>query len=268
MSARGLARRVAGTLGVFPAAFHTYRWLQDMRPSAVARSRRLRRAGAPDGLPIPPSRLIYSILATRDVEWFLESGAIAASAIRKALDGIGRPIESFRSLLDFGCGCGRVLRHWHAVPGLKLHGSDYNPDGPAWLREHLASVDARVNGLEPPLPFADGSFDLCYALSVFTHLPAALQRPWMDELRRVLRPGGVLILSLHGDFFADSLTEADRAQYDAGELVVHQAEHAGTNLCATLHPPKYVHETLTRGFTVLSHAPRAVRQDLYVMERT
>jgi SAM-dependent methyltransferase len=267
MSAPAVARRVVGSLGLFPAAFHAYRWIQDIRPSVVARSRRARRRGAPDGLPIPPAGLIYSVVATRNVEWFLESGTIATTAIRGALAGIGRPIESFRSLLDFGCGCGRVLRHWHGIPGLALHGSDYNPSGPAWVRANIAGVDARVNQLAPPLPFADGAFDIAYALSVFTHLPESLQRPWMEELRRVVRPGGVLILSLHGDHFAAGLTEADRARYDAGELVVLQPEHAGTNLCATLHPPAHVREQLAEGFALRAHLPAAVRQDLYVLER-
>ena len=267
MSAPALARRVAGSLGLFPAAFHAYRWLQDLRPSVVAVSRRARRRGAPDRLPIPPAGLIYSVVATRNVDWFLKSGTIAADAIRGALRGIGRPIESFRSLLDFGCGCGRVLRHWCGIPGLALHGSDYNPAGPAWVRSHLPSVDARVNELAPPLPFDAGAFDLAYALSVFTHLPTELQRPWMEELRRVVRPGGVVILSLHGDHFASALTATDRARYDAGELVVLQPEHAGTNLCATLHPPAYVRSHLAHGFAVRAHVPAAVRQDLWVLER-
>lgn len=268
MNSRGLARQLIGTLGLMPAAFHTYRWLQDMRPSTVARSRRARRAGAKDGLPIPPSGLIYSVLATRDVQWFLESGTIAATAIRSALEGIGRPIETFRSLLDFGCGCGRVLRQWRSVPGLELHGSDYNPAGPAWVRANLPGVDARVNQLAPPLAFGDRAFDISYALSVFTHLPTELQQPWMDELRRVLKPGGILILSLHGDHFAAGLTEADRARYDAGELVVLQPELAGSNLCTTLHPPAWVRQHLAKGFTLRAHIPSAVRQDLYVLERT
>ena len=145
--------------------------------SCVARNRRLGREGAPDGLPIPPAHLIYSIATTRDERWLLTGWERAGRSIREVLVGIGRPIESLPSVLDFGCGCGRVVRYWRGMPGLAVHGSDYNPAGIAWVREHLPFVDARVNRLERPLPFADGAFDFCYALSVFTHLPVEMHRP-------------------------------------------------------------------------------------------
>ena len=42
-------------------------------------------------------------------------------------------------------------------------------------------------------PYPDDSFDVVYACSVFSHLPETLHLLWLAEIRRVLRPGGVLV---------------------------------------------------------------------------
>ena len=73
------------------------------------------------------------------------------------------------SILDFGCGCGRVVRWWRDLPA-EIHGSDFNPTLVRWCRENLPFGVFEVNRPEPPLPYPDDSFDLVYALSVLTHL--------------------------------------------------------------------------------------------------
>ena len=71
----------------------------------------------------------------------------------------------------------------------------------------------------------------------------------------MMRPKGLLLLSLHGDAYAPGRTPADRSRYAAGEAVVLHPEHAGANLRATLHPPSYVRDHLSAGFAVRTHAP-------------
>src|SRR5436189_220758 len=68
-------------------------------------------AGA-DGLPVPPARLIMRVAGTPDVTWFLESGRLAAESIHDALERAETPLDTVASILDFGCGCGRVIRNW------------------------------------------------------------------------------------------------------------------------------------------------------------
>jgi len=55
-----------------------------------------------------------------------------------------------------------------------------------------------VNGALPPLDYPDETFDWVFGISVFTHMDEDRQRRWLPELRRVLRSGGILILSVHG----------------------------------------------------------------------
>jgi SAM-dependent methyltransferase len=63
----------------------------------------------------------------------------------------------------------------------------------------VPGVEFHVNELEPPLPFAeDDTFDLVTAASVFTHIPLHLQRPWLEEIRRILRRGGYFLCTVAG----------------------------------------------------------------------
>jgi SAM-dependent methyltransferase len=133
----------------------------------------------------------------------------------------------------------------------ELHGCDTNPLAVEWCDENLPFGQFTVNDLTPPLPYPNASFDLIYGLSVFTHLPAELQLPWMAELRRVLKPDGTLVLSFHGDALYGHLNRAERNDYRAGKLVVRTSELPGTNHCATFHPPAFVRNVLAKGFEVL-----------------
>ncbi|MCA1686502.1 MAG: class I SAM-dependent methyltransferase [Planctomycetia bacterium] len=222
-------------------------------------------------MPIPPGRLIFLVANTEDVTWFLDSGTQAAQSLSRILARNGLAIETFGSVLDFGCGVGRVLRHWSAVSGPVFHGADYNPSLVAWCRRNLPFARFQVNGLGRGLGSDDATFDFVYALSVFTHLSEPLQRFWMGELSRVLRPGGYLFLTTHGEHYLGQLTTEDRDAFRAGRVVVHKAGREGSNDCAAFHPEPYVRSTLARGFEVVDFAPEGAlgnpRQDVYLLRK-
>ena len=212
MKATALA--LLSRLGLLTPAYRVYETLNVLR--AAGRPAR----AAEDGLPVPPPRLIVRVAGTADVGWFLESGRLAAESVQDALARHGRRIEELGALLDFGCGCGRVIRHWAGLDRTTVHGADANEHAIAWCRANLPFARFAANGLAPPLNHADASFDLVYALSVFTHLPEDLQHEWVRELARLLRPGGFLLLTTHGEAYRGRLTPAERAAFDAGRLVV------------------------------------------------
>ena len=226
---------------------------------------------APDGLPLPPTRLIVLIAGTPEPEWFLESGALAARSIRSALGKAGVDLDRLDSILDFGCGCGRVLRQWARVEGPEIWGSDYNERLVTWCRENLPFAHVARNELEPPLRFEDEKFDLVYALSVFTHLPERLQHLWMAELRRIVRPGGFVLFTTHGRRYLDRLQESERERFLAGGPVVRWEHVAGTNLCAAYHPQSWVQESLARELELVEFIPEGAQgnphQDLYLLRR-
>jgi SAM-dependent methyltransferase len=104
-----------------------------------------------------------------------------------------------RLVLEFGCGAGRVLRHFadEASRG-EFSGCDVHGPSVEWAAAHLQPPFRFFTNAEvPPLPLADDSVDLVYAISIFSHL-ADSAAAWLLELRRVLRPDGVLIASFQG----------------------------------------------------------------------
>jgi SAM-dependent methyltransferase len=231
---------------------------------------RARAASPADELPLPPDVLRLMVAGTDDAEWFRTAGARAAESLTAVLAKAGVALHKCGTILDFGCGCGRVIRHLRHLPA-ELHGCDTNPVAVDWCDENLPFGRFAVNALESPLEYDAESFDLVYALSVFTHLPRDLQSWWMRELRRVLKPGGVLVVSLHGDAMLGRLNRAERADYRAGRLVVRVGELAGTNHCAAFHPPAFVRDVLAAGFSVLSMAPEGATgnppQDAWVLRK-
>lgn len=229
--------------------------------------------GKREDVPVPPLALIDLVSGQPDIPWFLLGGQRASTAIREALGRQDVGLKNLSNLLDFGCGCGRVLRNWSDLSGdVAVHGTDLNPRLVKWCQQHLAFARVETNGLEPPLPFPDSYFDLVYSLSVFTHLPEHLQQRWMDEVRRVLAPSGYLVFSTHGEHSAADLDRSERARFAAGTLVVRASEDAGSNACGAYHPSEYVRATLASGFDVLDHVPQGALgnppQDLWVLQKT
>ena len=199
--------------------------------------------------PLPPARLVFRVAGTFDRQWFLASGLRAALSIRRTLTDHRVSIEALSSVLDFGCGCGRVIRHLQDLPG-EIHGCDQDAAAVRWCRRNLRRARFAVNTIEPPLAYRNEQFELIYALSVFTHLPARLQQGWMDELRRVLAPGGYLLLSIHGVAYLDVLSDDERRDFQAGRLVVRDGP-PGSNLCAAYHPEQYIREVLAADLSIL-----------------
>ncbi len=224
----------------------------------------------PDGLPVPPARLRVGVVNSTDLELFFEYGELTARAVEEAAAEHGPPMHDVGRLLDFGCGCGRVTRHWNGIPNLEVHGSDLSADAVAWVTENLPFVKANHNGLAPPLPYPDATFGLVYAISVFTHLTEELGSAWMRELHRITRPGGLVLFSVSGRAVAQHMTRRERAAFDGGALVVQFKEAAGENICNAYHPEEYVRE-LVRGFDVLEHVPTAANrfgpQDVWIIRR-
>ena len=220
--------------------------------------------------PIPPTSLIRLATGTPSIAWYVEGGQLAAESIREALGRQGAEIAEGQRLLDLGCGCGRVIRRW-AHTGARLYGTDYNARLIKWCRGHLPFGTFDTNDLTPPLSYDDDAFDVIYALSVLTHLPEALQLQWMDELARILKPSGFLIVTTHGERYLPQLIGDERQQFESGRLVVRHPGEVGSNRCGAYAPEQFVRTTLARGLTVAEFVPHGATgnpyQDLVVFQK-
>lgn len=253
-------------------AFRVYGALESINPRVAVANARYRRRGAPDHLPIPPADLRFLVAGTKDIAWFLEGGALAGQSIAESAARTGSPIDRLGSILDFGCGCGRVLRCWRSLTQTKVFGTDYNPRLATWCRDNLPFATVGVNRLEPRLDYRDGEFDLVYALSVFSHLTQDLQAPWVGELTRILKRGGRLVFSTHGEAYSQRLNAQERRRFAEGRLVVKNNVSApGRNTCAAYHPAAYVRNEMASGLELVEFVPEGAkgnpRQDLYVLRK-
>jgi SAM-dependent methyltransferase len=206
-------------------------------------------------LPLPPRKLIYFVAGHRDPGHFLQTGRSTTEAIRGLLNKHGLKIEQFESVLDFGCGVGRIMRHWSTTHGPRFHGTDYNPELINWCKNNLKFAEFRVNTLSGPLPYEAESFDFIYVFSVFTHLNEPLQFFWIDELSRVLKPGGYLYFTTHGEHYLPTLSPEEREQFLSGKPAIREEHRSGENNCAVFHPVSYVHKKLVRDLVVIDFVP-------------
>jgi SAM-dependent methyltransferase len=100
-----------------------------------------------------------------------------------------------RRVLDAGCGSGPLSEALRAR-GAVVTGFDSSPVMVELARERLGEgADLQVADLSLPLPFADGTFD-DVVVSLVLHYLQDWKAP-LAELRRVLKPGGRLLLSVN-----------------------------------------------------------------------
>jgi SAM-dependent methyltransferase len=150
---------------------------------------------------MPPADLRAQTAGTDNIEWFHASGRITCDVWNAALVSVGHQLSDFGTVLDFGCGPGRVLRWLQArFPRARFVACDNDPAAIAWIRTHYPSVEVVTTATDglPPMPVERDAIDLVLAFSVFTHLDVPYQDAWLSELQRVLRPGGFLLASISG----------------------------------------------------------------------
>jgi SAM-dependent methyltransferase len=218
-------------------------------------------------------------------EEFRTLGRQSAQDLARAIRPLGQELTDFERILDFGCGCGRVVRHLSKLAETSsLHGCDVDAEAVVWSSTHLPFARFTRNEGWPPTSYDDGMFDLVVNHSVFTHLPEDYQDAWLAELQRIVRPGGILVLSVSGlhafaglvksyvDVGADpSWLEA--TMRDPGFLYI--ADDGWRDTClpafyhSAFHAPGYVFEHWGEFFEIVAYYPRGALgfQDIAVCRR-
>jgi SAM-dependent methyltransferase len=189
----------------------------------------------------------------------------------------GRGFAGFPRVLDWGCGCGRVIRYMDRVSGVSATGADVDPDNIAWCRANLPHASYAHLPLHPPTSFAPASFDLIYGISVFTHLREKVQFAWLEELQRIAAPGAVLLMTVHGET-ALQYCRAPRSLLEClsrdGFVVTSENPQINdviddrTYYVNTAHDPGYLRAKWGRYFNVLRIIPGFLgTQDVVVMQK-
>jgi SAM-dependent methyltransferase len=234
---------------------------------------------------LPGEGLRVRVAGHTDADWFWRSGGLSIAHIGKMLSIVGRSFADYPRALEFGCGCGRILLHMEDIAQrTELHGVDIDPKAIGWLRQHVPWVSSSVNDALPPLPFPDGHFDLVFNHSVFTHLDERYQDAWLQELVRVTRPGGTVLLSVSGEHAFGEFTRAlrdsgaDPAKFvrlfrSRGIVFIEDDYSIGEPFPdfyhSTFHAPWYVFEHWGRFFEIEAFVPRGALdfQDYVLLRR-
>jgi len=151
------------------------------------------------GLPaFPPDELVRRANHA-ELELALTKASEIFRVIKQMARTYGRPLGPPSTVLDYGCGWGRVARFFlRDVPPANLTGCDVDRELVA--ASQRAMPESNFLSIEPdaPLPFAEESFDLICSVSVLSHLPAPVHIQVVTSLARVLRTGGVLVATTLG----------------------------------------------------------------------
>jgi len=231
--------------------------------------------------PLPTAAQRHRVIGNEDDFGFRLTGATDFNRLVRALAAVAkRPVGTFESVLDWGVGCGRVARYMSREIGARLTGCDIDPENVRWCAANLPGryVDSSMH---PPLPFAQDAFDLAYGVSVFTHLREPLQDAWLAELQRVMRPGGILLVTVHGPTAVeyaglkpDDLVAMKRATEAQGvfmgstnDQLAGAVEHA-EEYVNVHHSRGYIRRHWSKWFEILAILPGYIyTHDLLVLRR-
>jgi len=229
------------------------------------------------GVAIPPARLRHRVHGNLSRESFLQVGENLSADLRKLVTMAGRDWDSFSYILDFGCGCGRVLR-WFLDQENRPHlfGTDIDPDPVEWCKKNIPNVNWRINYSMPPTEYADETFDLVYAISVFTHLDEKYQNAWLAELQRITCHGAILILTVHGENIISKtpLTRAQRYELEkkgflfiTGTTGKFKLDGLPDFYQTAYHKSEYIQRVWSQYFEVVQQLHEGYSQDAVVLRR-
>jgi SAM-dependent methyltransferase len=180
------------------------------------------------GVPIPSPHLRVLVSGTADLDWFLERGKQIVEEFDNELKQVGGGLEAPSSIVDIGCGCGRLSR-WVLNYNNNVFGVDINPKLVRWSSKNLRGKWALCE-LKKPMPYPDCKFDLAYACSVITHLREETAREWLADVSRILQFGGRFLLTFHDEKHPNS--HPIRADLESGYAVRFDSLEGSNHLAA------------------------------------
>jgi SAM-dependent methyltransferase len=239
---------------------------------------------ARQSLPIPPRDNIIRVAGDVGLDGFLFGGATWFVRLRTLVRRyVGRDLGTLQHVLDWGVGCGRVARSFfeHGLQNV-IYGVDIDAVNIEWMQANMPDPTRFTRcDFDPPLSFPDHFFDVIYGHSVFTHLREEDQFRWLDELARLLRPGGFAFVTActesgvavtrHWDVpnradFSDIFLNKGFYDFEAQPVGVDAGREGYYRLVA--HTRRYIAERWSAHFNVRRIIPCLMEhQDLVVLQK-
>lgn len=147
------------------------------------------------GVSFPTWQDMLTVGGETDLRLFLQIGRGCYEDIKKHLP---KSTNNLR-ILDFGVGCGRTARHFYQeLNHYEVHGCDVDSTPIEYIYKNIPAIQPLLSNNEPPLAYGSNYFDAVYSVSVFSHLKESAFYAWAEELSRILKKGGILIMTIHG----------------------------------------------------------------------
>jgi SAM-dependent methyltransferase len=115
--------------------------------------------------------------------------------------------------------------------------------------------------------YASHTFDFIYAGSVFTHLNEQFQLAWLRELKRISKPGALLIISIHGPYVHESLPRSDQDHlsengflFKTGSTGTFKLDGLPDYYQSAYHTKSYIQREWADLFEVIAYAERGINR--------
>jgi SAM-dependent methyltransferase len=189
-------------------------------------------------------------------------------------------IKNTHSVLDFGCGWGRIIRFFiKDFQATNIWGCDPVPGMIELCKEQNIWCNFETIDTAPPTSFLENQFDAIYSYSVFSHLSEEMHLNILTEIKRILKPGGLYFTTTRNRQFIESgfaNTDSLRAfpdtqkalnQYDKGLFSHHSFNDKNWPYWGeTAISKKYVQSQWTREFKFIDFL-ELDRQNLIVVQK-
>jgi SAM-dependent methyltransferase len=184
-------------------------------------------------------------IARNPIREYLSDGWRTLSELMLVLEAVDRPLLKTQSVLEFAAGFGRFTRHLVKVLPGRVTCADVMPGSVDFLRAEFG-VQGFQSTHEPDKVVFPAQFELVFVLSMFTHLPTHMWTPWLQALCRAVKPGGLLVFSVHNEEVAKEIG----VSFDA----------EGTHFIASSESPSIDAETYGTTFTTRQFVLDRVRE--------
>jgi SAM-dependent methyltransferase len=152
----------------------------------------------PSSDPLPSPDNLKRVAAATHNSFILDGSTFYAKLDGLTRRYLGKPLDDVGPVLDWGVGCGKMVRYFPKQRRKSVWGVDIDPVNIKWCSEHVAGINFSTVKKLPPMKLPASHFELIYGNSVFTHLREQDQFHWLDELRRIVKPDGLVAVTIHG----------------------------------------------------------------------
>lgn len=223
------------------------------------------------GVVFPPDYMMFEAF-NLDYQRYLEGGKKSAEWLVAAM--ARHTSLRDKEILDWGCGPARIIRHLPTLikTDCRFYGTDYNSKTIDWCKANIKEIEFAQNELHPPTNYPAERFDIIYGISIFTHLSAINHQHWFNELIRILRPGGLLLLTTQGRAFKERLDKEEKILFDKNQLVIRGKVIEGHRVFSAFHPPTFMENLFQSSTNILELVEGkkmdwGIEQDLWILKK-